>query len=73
MVLVNDRERYLSCIAAWIESMLSSFTFSYQFDIILFADEDENYAYFKVSNNLAPKVVLDLKLGDLVTRGSLKN
>ena len=65
MVLVNDRERYLSCIAAWIESI--------SIDIILFADEDENYAYFKVSNNLAPKVVLDLKQGDLVTRGSLKN
>ena len=40
LVLVNDRERYLSCIAAWIESMLPIFTFSYQFDIILFAYED---------------------------------
>ena len=38
-----------------------------------FEDEDENYAYFKVSNNLAPKLVLDLIQGDLVTRDSWKN
>ena len=31
---MNDRERYLRCIAARIESMLSSFTFSYEYDII---------------------------------------